>query len=121
MDSERSQITAPCEIVYIMFIVFPECTNRFVEIEHNSATSTISCIFLNELDTSEKVCSIQYGVCDQEFEVTETVSDTTTSDTVMLKIALTVSDRTYCYNITARNRTYTVMVGGRIGKSSMFD
>lgn len=70
-------------------------------------------MFLNQLDTSNKSCSIQYGICDQE--LTEMVADDTTSDSVILNLALKGSGRPYCYIITARNRSYTVMVDGRIG------
>ena len=93
------------------FSISIECTNRFVEVQYNSATSTISCVFLSELDTSEKSCSILYGVCDQE--QTKMAVGNTTSSSVMLKVDVTGS---YCYTLVARNGTYTIMVDGRIGK-----
>ena len=100
-------------------VIIVECTNQFVEVQYDSATSTISCVFINELDTSEKSCSIWYGVCDQE--QTEMAADNTTTSSVMLNLDLTNtgSNLMYCYSITARNGTYTVIVDGRIGKSYM--
>lgn len=99
--------------------IIVECTNQFVEVQYDSATSTISCVFLNELDTSEKSCSIRYGLCGQE--QTEMPADNTTTSSVILNLDLTSIDtsRMYCYSITARNRTYTVIVDGRISKSYM--
>jgi hypothetical protein len=101
-----------CAHIYII-----ECTNQFVEIGYNSATSTITCVFLNELDTSEKSCSIRYGVCDQE--KTEMATGNTTTGSVILDLDLTNtgSSSVYCYSVIARNRTHTVMVDGRIGRS----
>lgn len=101
-------------------IIIVECTNLFVEVQYyDSATSIILCVFLNELDTSEKSCSIQYGLCGQE--QTEMAADNTTTSSVMLNLDLTNtgSNLMYCYSITARNGTYTVIVDGRIGKSYM--
>ena len=98
--------------MYVSFYV--DCTNQFVEIQYSSATSTISCIFLSELDGSEKSCSIRYGECNQE--LTEMAAgNTTTSSVIMLNLTLTSSD-SQCYVATASNGTYTVMVDGSIGK-----
>ena len=109
----------PLWTFYYLYVFFhSECNNQFVEIKYNSAATTISCVFLNQLDSSEKSCSIQYGICDQE--QTEMVASNTTSGNVMLNLALTGSGRVYCYNITARNRTYTVIVDGKIGRSYMY-
>lgn len=69
------------------------------------------------MDTSEKSCSIRYGVCDQE--KTEMATGNTTADSVILDLDLTSigSSGVYCYSVMARNRTYTVLVDGRIGRS----
>ena len=99
-----------CDTVHVSY--HADCINQFVEIQYNSATSTISCIFLRELDTSKKSCSIRYGVCNQES--TEIAADnTTTSNVIMLSLALTSSE-SQCYVATASNETHTVMFNGRI-------
>ena len=72
----------------------------------------ISCLFLSDVDTSEKSCSILYGVCNQE--QTKMAVGNTTASSVMLKVDVTGSY--YCYTLVATNRTYTLMVDGRIGK-----
>ena len=79
-------------------------------------------MFLIELDTSEKTCSIWYGPCDQEQTEMASAADNTTTSSVMLNLDLTSTGTShmYCYSTTARNRTYTVIVDGRIGKSYMY-
>ena len=79
-------------------------------VEYDSTVSTITCVFLNKLDTSVKSCSIQYGVCDSE--VIKRASANTTTDRVTLNIDAAGS---ICYNVTASNGSRTVIVQGTIG------
>ena len=88
------------------------CSNEFVRVKYDSATSTISCNFLNQFDTSEKVCRIHYGVCDEI--IVETTSASDTSDSVTLKLRI-LNSASYCYSLTASNDSYTVTVEGQIG------
>ena len=78
-----------------------------------SSESTISCIFLNPSDTSEKICCVVYQLCDQEFEETENIQEC--NNNLPYSIELDVSgnsSRMYCYSVTASNDTYTVKVEG---------
>ena len=81
-----------------------------MKVEYDSTASTITCVFLNHLDTSVKSCNIQYGECDSK--VFKRASANTTTDSVMLNIDVS---RSICYNVTASNRSRTVIVQGTIG------
>ena len=80
--------------------------------EYDSTASTITCVFLNLLDTSLKSCSIQYGQCSSEMMKTASTNTTTESATVTLNIHASGS---ICYNVTASNGSHTVIVQGNIG------
>ena len=94
------------------------CTNNFVTIKLNRAASAISCIFIDELDTSEKSCSVVYGLCNEAQMKLAALSPNTTSSSATLDLILSDSSATYCYNLTASNSTYEIMVEGRIGKQN---
>ena len=77
-----------------------------------SSKSTISCVFLNQSDTSNKTCCITHILCGQ------TAGPTTVQECNNIfpyRIEVNVSGRskqTYCYVVTASNDTYTVIVNG---------
>ena len=93
------------------------CFNRFVKIEYISTTFTIICAFKNPLDTSEKSCSVQYWRCDQILTNTNVISASTSSSNISLSLnRLSVSgDAPYCYNVTASNSSFVVIIEGMLG------
>ena len=70
------------------------------------------CTFLNQSDTSGKMCSIEYGLSGEE--MTKMSSANTTSNIVLLELRLDGVDRNYQFIVTASNSTYTVTVEGNI-------
>lgn len=88
-----------------------DVNNRFVRVEYDTAESTLSCIFLNQQDNSTKVCKIKYGLCQQG--LSKFYEETTTTEMAVLKLQLG-SGRTYCYQVEASNRTYTVLIEGTL-------
>ena len=81
-------------------------------VEYDSTASTITCVFLNQLGTSQKSCSIHYGQCSSEKIITASANTITDSATVTLNIEPSGS---ICYNVTASNGSHSVMVQGTIG------
>lgn len=77
--------------------------------QYNSATSTITCTFLNQSDTSLKSCSIRYGSCDQQQR--KTVQENSSSSKITLSLK---SQNSFCYTAIARNSTFAVAVQGSI-------
>ena len=90
------------------------CTNRFVDVRYNPADSTISCVFLNPMNTSIKSCRVTYGPCDQE--QTETVENSSTE--LSSNITLRIPRGSYCYTVTASSDTFTIAVEGTIKSKS---
>ena len=93
-----------------------ECNNQFVKVEYDPSTTTISCVFENESDLSQKSCSVEYGMCDKATNM-YVVQNSTTEDspsTVTLKLSTIATNSKNCYVVTARfsNDTLTVMVKG---------
>ena len=88
---------------------FAECTNNFVQVVYNETNteSTISCVFKNQSDVSEKSCCITYGLCDQKMSQNslECRIESDVSDSVS-------SGQMYCYTAIASNETYSVKVKG---------
>ena len=83
---------------------------------YDSSTSTILCTFLNELDTTEKSCSIRYGLCNQELvNSAQAFSTTETPNSVSLKLT-DLSDGAYCYVVTASSDNTTIKVKGNLSK-----
>ena len=81
--------------------------------QYNSTASKIICNFLNQFDTSIKSCQVTYGECGTG--QTQSVPGNSTSETPNTVI-LTVmfGDGSTCYNVTASNGNFTVMVEGRM-------
>ena len=94
--------------------IFIECINRFVDVQYNSVDSTISCTFLNQMDTSIKSCSITYGPCGQNrTQRVEERSSLALPNNVTLMITLHASG-SYCYTVTASNDNFTIAVEGQL-------
>ena len=76
--------------------------------KETSSESTISCVFLNQSDNSEKTCCVTYNLCD----LTGTQKCNKISP-YNIKLELSGhSSETYCYTVTASNDNYTVKVEG---------
>ena len=93
-------------------LLHAECTNNLVQIvyEETATESSISCVFLNPFDTSEKLCCIIYGLChqilqNQSLKCNEHRLSRIVTDSV-------ISGRQYCYSAIAGNATYIVKVEG---------
>ena len=86
-----------------------ECTNQFVVV--NIAASTVSCIFLNNLNTTNQSCGIMYWLCDEGG--VRNVQNYDLSNNA--KLMLTTSGY-YCYVITATNGWHTIRIEGSFGK-----
>ena len=92
---------------------FAECTNKFVRAEYIQTTyeSTISCIFLNPYDTSEKTCCVTHEGCDKNGP--ENVQECKTDPPYNIQLEVSdCSSQRYCYTVTASNGTYAVKVEG---------
>ena len=85
-----------------------------MKVKYDSSTTTISCTFENQLDSSIKSCSVKYGVCGQEMYNTQGNTTTESPFIVTLKLNLSVSNRVHCFIITANNDTHGILVEGRI-------
>ena len=99
---------------------FSECSNNFVEMaykdisESSDSESVISCVFLNQADTSEKICCVTHRICDQRARPLK-LNDQVCKKDFLHSIELDISghsDQLYCYTATAGNDTYTIMVEG---------
>ena len=103
---------------YYYFIVHTpliECTNSFVTVNVDSATSTLTCQFQNTQNTNQKTCSVEYRVCGQEQALTAIVTNTSEStNRVTLQLSLPNNGvNCYTYTVTASDGISTAMVEGR--------
>ena len=75
-------------------------------------TSTITCRFLDESDTSVKSCNVTYGRCGQELTQPRQLGNFSTMEapnTVYIKLPVN-SNSLDCYNVTASSDVFTVIV-----------
>ena len=92
------------------------CVNKFVAVEYDSTTSTITCQFLNQSGIYEplKRCSVHYGLCsNQQQQWTEISRTNNMSNNVTLQLDVVNLGRTYCFTVTATRGKDTVVVEGR--------
>ena len=95
-----------------------ECMNDFVKVmyEETTSESTISCVFLNQSDNSEKSCCITYGLCESltSQERPENAQTDCSKDSLYnIELELSgSSSQTYCYIVIASNVTHIVKVEG---------
>ena len=89
-----------------------ECTNNFVKVEYNSGTRSLTCVFLNNLDTSEESCNVTFGECDK-LESSTYITDMETANSMTVLPDHLIAG-IYCYIVRASNGTYTVTVNGSI-------
>ena len=92
---------------------YTECMNDFMQVVYRD-TSTISCIFLNQSDTSKKTCCVTYRRCDQKKPGNTPITNCSrdSSYNIHLEVADYSSQNYYCYTVTASNDTHTVKVEG---------
>ena len=100
--------------IYLLFnlSLLSGCINRFVEVEYDRMTSSITCRFLDETDTSIKSCSVTYGQCSQVPGQVGQLGNSSTMETpnvVYIKIPVS-GDDLKCYNVTASSDVFTVIV-----------
>ena len=107
-----------------MIVLGCKLDNSFVKVEYfrGSGGVNISCIFQDNQDNSSKSCIIRYGLCGQNafrmYNTVQAISNPESVNIVTLQLTLDsqLSNRTFCYNITASNDTFTVIVEGQISK-----
>ena len=100
--------------VIVFFVVsFAECTNELVTV--NIAVSTISCMFLDNYNssTAKQSCSIMYWQCDQGGMRNIQNYDLSNNAELML-----TTSGYYCYVVTAIYGSHTVRIEGNISKES---
>ena len=91
------------------------CTNEFLQLNFNSSTSTLHCLFLNERDEARKRCSIVYGRCGQELS-RSAEGYSTTEQLNRVSVDLTeFTEGSHCYIVTAKTGSITVKVEGTLG------
>ena len=84
--------------------------NQILQVEYNSATSAIVCIFLNPTNVS-KSCAVMYGHCDGTLSYASEGKSTAEAPN---SIALNVdSDSLECYVVTASTDGVNIVVEGR--------
>ena len=88
--------------------VYAGCINRFVRVKYDEMSSTITCTFLNELDTSIKSCVVMYGHCGQKLNQT-TRGNSTVEDPNIISLPVN-SNRIACFVVTANSGSLTVLV-----------
>ena len=91
-----------------------------MKVEYDPSTTTISCVFENESDLSEKLCSIRYGLCGKEANSVLNSTTEGSSFAITLKLSSIAMNSKYCYVVTAKlsNDTLTVMVKGNFETQS---
>ena len=107
----------PSDINLIFNFLHTECTNNFVDVVYETVPSTITCTFDDPLNITGKSCTVEYGNCNQQIGQTLEGSSTQESPNIVtLKLQSIDSNQMYCYNVTASNGSYTIIVMGSIGK-----
>ena len=102
--------------VIVIYITSLDDINRFLAVKFDSSGSTITCIFLNQQDNSEKSCSIAYGLCGENPHLSSQGVPTSTSNSIILQLQFeNKTEFDYCYLVTASNGTFSVIVEGRFG------
>ena len=81
--------------------------------EETTSGSTLSFIFLDQNNTSDKMCCVVYRLCDHERpENAQKCSRNSPYNIHFVSDVSNHSGQKYCYTVTASNRTYTVKVNG---------
>ena len=97
--------------MFLLCIFLIGCSNQFVRVVYNLDTSTLLCIFLNELDTSTKSCSVTYGQCNTEMKQSTRIDD---SNGTTLTLTLQELVPPTCFFVIASNSTVIISIEGSI-------
>ena len=84
-------------------------TSHFVRVSHG--TNRIICTFMNQQDMSIKSCNVSYAQCGQQQTQLAYSVESAFQLVVDLKLADPIK---YCYNVTASNSTFSVLIEGSI-------
>lgn len=87
-----------------------------MKITYDEDTTSIFCRFLNQQDTTDKTCSIEYVQCQRRLiSIPKQLNATDTGIPNTFQINIDDSDEaTYCYRVKASNSSYTVHVDGTL-------
>ena len=96
-------------------LTFTDMSNHFVDVSFDPVSKTFTCFYINQQKSSNKLCSIEFGLPSESCKSISILSNTMSLDS--LRIGLPVDyqflPRTnYCFNIKASNGTYTAIVKG---------
>ena len=83
-----------------------------MRVDYDPVTTIFSCTFVNESDLSPKSCSIIYGQCGQERYTDQGNVTDGSSFVITIKLNLSIIGSNYCYNVTASNGTYEIVMNG---------
>ena len=99
-------------------LLLTECSNDLVNVTYDEESSTITCTFFDAQNIAGKSCIIEYRICNSQLigQSLEASSTPESPNIVTLNLRSIDSNQPYCYNVTASNISYTVIVMGRIGK-----
>ena len=85
---------------------------------YDGESSTITCTFYDPQNITGKSCIIEYRICNLQLmgqiESLEASSTPESPNVVTLNLQSIDSNQPYCYNVTASNVSYTVIIMGRI-------
>ena len=97
-------------------LLLTECFNDRVNVTYDGESSTITCTFYDPQNITGKSCVIDYRICNSQLmgQSLEASSTPESPNIVTLKLQSIDSNQLYCYNVTASNISYTVIVMGRI-------
>ena len=101
-------------ILHILLLV--GCTNEFVKLKYDPSDSTISCRFLTQPVVSERSCSVKYRKC-QEKPTHDQLFSMANGTVNPIALTLSLTEGTYCFEVTASNSDFSVMIMGNISKS----
>ena len=91
--------------------------NQYVEVrfeqvvDQGNELTRVVCLFPNETNIqSELSCKIEYKPCQEQNMTFRAVGIRNSSNTVIINLSMNLELKTYCYNITASNRRYTILI-----------
>lgn len=90
------------------------CLNRLVHVEYDETSAYIICTFLNESDTSVKSCTVTYGQCQ---DGVQPMQESRTANASIIRVPVNRGG-VQCYNVTAGNDVFSVVVEGIIAENS---
>lgn len=115
--------TCMCELIISCFTFISDTSNNFVDLSFDLALKTVTCLFLNQQETSDKICSIVYGNPTENCRAISLQSKSDSSDSVRIgfptEYQISPQSR-YCFAITASNGTFSVIVEGSIVTGILF-